>query len=81
MTLAELRKNPFAWPGGYAIHAVLDDGEILCHKCIHEPEVHEGGDPDGWRYEGAEVYWEGPATLCAHCNNAILSEYGDPEEN
>ena len=79
-TLKEARETPYAWPGGYPIYAVLDDGEALCAKCIQLPEVHEGGDSDGWRYEGAQVYWEGPDMNCAHCSAALPSAYGDPEE-
>lgn len=82
MTLAELRENgPFAWPGGYPLIAVMDDGEALCIGCIKREvkHVHEGGDADGWRYEGADIYWEGPPLVCAHCYAEIESAYGDPD--
>ena len=82
MDLETARKTPFAWPGGYPIYALMDDCEMLCHKCLHEPEVHEGGDRDGWRFEGTEVYWEGPTLTCPHCNeDNIESAYGDPDED
>ena len=85
MTLQEFRENgAWAWPGGYPIIAIMDGGEVLCFACIKgEASVHEGGDADGWRFEGAEVYWEGAPMNCAHCNAVIESAYGDPdaEEN
>jgi len=81
MTLEEYKKNPYAWPGGYQLNAIMDDGEIMCHECVCEnEEVHEGGEKDGWRVEGFEVYWEGPHDTCCHCNKLLESEYGDPDE-
>lgn len=77
LSLRELRENHFSH-GTFL--GVMNDGEYLCTKCINEPEVHEGGEPDGWRFEGSQVYWEGPTIDCAHCNEPIESEYGDPEE-
>ena len=76
LSLADLRDNPFAWPGGYPIVAIMDDGESLCSKCINDSEVHEGGEPDGWRYEGSAIYWEGEPLICAHCYTEIESAYG-----
>lgn len=82
MTLAEYRENgPYVWPGGYPAYALMADGEFLCHKCTtEEAEVHEGGEADGWRFEGADVYWEGPDMHCAHCGATLPSAYGDPDE-
>ena len=78
MPLAQARETEFAWPGGYPIYGIMDDGEYLCHTCLHEPEVHEGGEADGWKFEGSQIYWEGPIVQCAHCNKDIESAYGDP---
>lgn len=81
MNLQEARDNPYAWPGGYALLAVMDDGEVLCHDClVREEEVHEGGERDGWRFEDVTVHWEGPPEQCAHCNKDLPSEYGEIEE-
>ena len=42
MTLEEYKKNPYAWPGGYQLLALMGDGETLCHKCIcEEKEVYD----------------------------------------
>jgi hypothetical protein len=81
-TLREAMNTPFAWPGGYPIYATLDDGEMICYECLNNcPELHEGGLADGWRFEGADVYWEGETLRCCHCNQPnIESAYGNPEE-
>ncbi len=81
MTLDEYYDTPYAWPGGYQINAIMDDGEYMCHECATtNGEVHEGGDADGWRIDGFDVYWEGPTAYCCHCNKELPSEYGDPEK-
>lgn len=81
------KENPFAWPGGYQLNALMGDGETLCFDCVTtEEEVYEGENPpqDGndpaWQFVTAEVYWEGPPIQCAHCNKELRSEYGDPDE-
>jgi hypothetical protein len=80
MKLAEFLENgPRAWPGGYPIYGLMDDGETLCFNCCkNEENVHEGGDADGWRFETAYIYWEGPGIACAHCSAILESAYGDP---
>lgn len=81
MDLETAKETPFAWPGGYPIYAVMNDGARLCYHCLTtETEVHEGGDADGWRFEGAEVFWEGPTDACGHCGTELESAYGDTNE-
>ena len=86
-TLAEIRDEngqlpTYAWPGGYPIVYVMNDGEVLCPQCANDPSnpVHETGEADGWRIEGYEIFWEGPPEQCAHCYREIDSAYGDPDE-
>ena len=76
MNLSEARQTPYAWPGGYPVYGIMDDGGMLCHGCLQEPEVHEHGDADGWRFVGADVYWEGDDEHCAHCSKPLPSAYG-----
>jgi hypothetical protein len=72
-----------AWPGGYPIVYVADDGDVLCADCVNDPSnpVHETGDADGWRIDGYMEHLEGPAEHCAHCNKEIPSAYGDPDDD
>lgn len=67
----------YAWPGGYAIAYVADDGEFLCGDCVNnEPEVHFDGDADGWRVDGYTTgdHHDGDdeAWVCAHCGAVIV---------
>ena len=74
-----IKSNGISWPGGYQINAITDDNEFMCYECVkNNPEVHEGGTADGWRFDGADIYWEGPTLNCCHCNKEIESEYGIP---
>jgi hypothetical protein len=74
------RSQGYAWPGGYPVAALVDDGELLCFKCATDPTnpVHEGGEADGWRVdgymilEGTEEDYDG-SCLCAHCHTNLLA--------
>lgn len=73
----------YAWPGGYPIVYVMNDGDILCSDCMNDPTnpVHFGGDTDDWRCIGRDVFLEGSPEHCANCNKIIESAYGDPAED
>lgn len=78
-------RQPYAWPGGYPLILVMNDGECLCADCarssfraIVNSTKHRVR--DGWDAAGVEVFWEGPVMYCAHCNASIESAYGDPQE-
>jgi hypothetical protein len=68
--------------GRYPVIAIMEDGETLCGDCcVKERDAILDAEPrSGWRIAGAEVYWEGPTLQCAHCNAALPSAYGDPDE-
>lgn len=69
----------YAWPGGYALAYVADDGELICRDCMNnQSSIHFGGDADGWRIEGVISF--GNSTdypeddeCCAHCG-AVIAE-------
>lgn len=65
----------FAWPGGYTLHYVMDDGESLCADCANLPETHIGGEADGWRIEGSDINYEDSDLCCAHCGERIPASY------
>ena len=71
----QLRKQKYIWPGGYALIFIMDDGEYLCNTCVQEPEVHIGGQADGWRVEGYTHTGERdiePYEVCAHCGAFLV---------
>ena len=87
MKLKEYKENPFAFPGGYQLNAIMGDGERMCHTCVTtEDQVFEGenepfyNEDKDWQFLGVEIYWEGPPIQCANCNKELRSEYGDPDE-
>jgi hypothetical protein len=72
----------YAWPGGYPLIAVMDDGEELCADCVNDPRnpVHYSGSADGWRvdgYLGLETTSEPDygSVYCAHCNRQLDGPY------
>lgn len=69
--------SAYAWPGGYPLYYVMDDGEVLCPACVNDPSnpAHEAGAADGWRIVGADVNYEDANLYCAHCNKHIESAY------
>lgn len=79
---AAVRQGPYAWPGGYPLFFICDDGAALCCKCVKserrnilESIVHN--QRDGWRVVGQDINWEDPVLQCEHCNTQIESAYGE----
>ena len=74
----------WAWPGGYQIIYLTQDGETLCSECANGEngsEAHETQEDAQWKLIGQEVHWEGESLYCAHCNKELESEYGSDEED
>jgi hypothetical protein len=69
----------YAWPGGYPIYYLMDDGETLCPTCMNDSTnpIHFDGQADGWRVEAPGINWEDTDMICCHCNRKIESAYGD----
>ena len=73
-------REPYAWPGGYPVHVVLSDGDLLCTQCARA-EYRQLSEADrdqgrtGWEPIGAEIFWEGEES-CGHCGTTIESAYG-----
>lgn len=81
-----LRAGPYAWPGGYPLILVCDDGAALCFDCGRSegPQILRAirqNERNGWQVIGCQVHWEGPDEECAHCSRAIPSAYGDPADD
>jgi hypothetical protein len=66
----------YAWPGGYPIVHITDDGGCLCPKCANA-EGHTNDFSDGFRVVGSDINWEDTALFCDHCNERIESAYGE----
>jgi len=73
----------FAWPGGYPLFYLMEDGEVICPKCANEEdEVYADEDPAPetpdrqWHIVDSDAHWEGLPLICANCNAEIHSAYG-----
>lgn len=73
-------RQPYAWPGGYEIHALTLDGGCLCHQCCKaEAEtiadaMTEESDPQ-WMIAALDINYECEHLFCDHCNRQIEPEY------
>lgn len=79
------RQGPYAWPGGYTLHLVLQDGACLCHDCFRGnyrlvASDLKNGDCSGWAPYAQDCNWEDLDLYCAHCNDKIESAYGSNED-
>ncbi len=74
--------DAYAWPGGYPIIYVCATGDILCATCATKAMQKETCREArmGYLPEAYDVFYEGPDEICADCNQAIESAYGDPAE-
>ena len=77
-TFSHLEWQSYAWPGGYEIVYVVQDGGILCHQCANV-ELMRTLDPDDNQFHivGDFVNWEDTGLFCDHCNRKIEPEYGE----
>ena len=73
--------DAYAWPGGYPVYAVMDDGESLCPSCVREnvrlilSATHDRDIHSGWYFVGAQVNWEDDSLYCAHCGKPLEPAY------
>lgn len=85
-SMKEAIRQKYAWPGGYPLVLIMDDGECLCMGCAQKEwkniyQSTKNHERDGWQAAGVEINWENPdGSLCAHCNNVLESAYTETEE-
>lgn len=73
--------EPFAWPGGYPMYAITDDGAAICPACCGSEikNIDASTRGDGWRVIASDVNWEDGELYCDHCSKRIESAYAEPE--
>jgi hypothetical protein len=81
-----VRQGPYAWPGGYPLYFIMDDGEAIAFMTVKTPENRRrmlesiaGRCNDGWRPVAIDVNWEDAELFCAHTNERIESAYAEDE--
>ena len=84
MTLTEYRKaihnGAYAWPGGYPIYFICDDGAALCFNCAKKERrnIIESicrNIRDGWNLAATDINYEDTELVCAHCGKPIEAAY------
>lgn len=73
-----------AWPGGYPLYYLMQDGEAICPACVSSNrklinEAFADHDPQ-WNVLGVDANWEDENMYCCHCNKKIESAYGDSND-
>lgn len=81
---ATLRAGAYAWPGGYPLYLLCDDGGTLCFKCARRnareimPVITSKDRNDAqWRVVACEINYEDNALYCDGCNAQIDAAYGE----
>ena len=75
----QIIRNPWAWPGGYPMFAITDDGAALCHKCCKSEfrNIATSYPGDGWTIAALDINYEDNMLFCDNCNDLIESACGD----
>jgi hypothetical protein len=79
------RNGPWAWPGGYPLFYVTEDGEALSFEAVRAnlrqvlSAIANRDNSGGWRVIGLEVNYEDSALYCAHTGRRIESAYAEEE--
>ena len=81
----QLEGGAHAWPGGYPLYFITNDGAALSfdaakenHELIAESIADDCN--DGWQVIGCDVNWEDSELVCDHSGEKIESAYGELEE-
>jgi hypothetical protein len=77
-----LDNGPYAWPGGYPLYFITNDGAALSFAAAKECKdqiasaIADRGD-NGWRVVAIEVNWEDAELFCGHTGKRIESAYAE----
>lgn len=79
---AAIESGPYAWPGGYPVYFVTNDGAALSYAAAQaESELIRAsiaeGLNDGWRVTAAAINWEDDSLYCDHTGAKIEPAYGE----
>lgn len=78
-----LRHGPYAWPGGYPVFFITNDGAALSYEAVkaeRQQVVRAIGHRDsfsGWRVVAMDINWEDADLRCEHTGERIESAYGE----
>ena len=69
-------RHPFAWPGGYEMAIITDDGGVICQKCVGEcrDEMLNADPGDGWYAVGYTHTGNEDELRCDHCYRDLMGD-------
>lgn len=75
-TARQIAREKYAWPGGYQLAAIMDDGGLVCSDCVvseYRQIIHDTkhGWPTGWRVAGVTCEAEMEDEACSHCDKPL----------
>lgn len=79
-------RQPYAWPGGYPLFVVMDDGESMSIDAARENwrqicRAAIGRNDRDWIPCDVQINWEDPELFCVHSGKRIESAYAEPDES
>lgn len=80
-----MKHGPYAWPGGYTIYFVTDDGGALSFATAWNERasiaraIIDDDKTGGWKVIGYDVNWEDADLTDAHTGNRIESAYAEDD--
>lgn len=81
-----IRQGPYAWPGGYPLYFVMEDGEALSFASAKRERRNlieaisdraKGYPANGWMPVAVEINYEDGELYCSHTNERIESAYAE----
>lgn len=74
-----VRRDVYAWPGGYEMALVTTDAALLCHTCVEGNFAsvsweHRNETNGGWRPAGYTLIEEPGDAYCDHCSKLFWVE-------
>jgi hypothetical protein len=78
----QLKAGAHAWPGGYPLYFITNDGGALSFDAAKEnreliTESIADDCNDGWQVVGCDVNWEDSELICDHSGEKIESAYAE----
>lgn len=75
-----IRSGGYAWPGGYPMALLMEDGEIIdCRAARENYRLIRRETGKDWTPVDVFIHWEGEPLVCAHSGRLIESAYGGDE--
>lgn len=67
----------YAWPGGYPLYYLCEDGGVLCPRCVNTELLARTAPKldKQWHVVAVQVNYEDPHLYCDHCQKQIPAAY------